>query len=72
MIDNTFITDMLPMLFEGSFFVVMLVFVGFSLSIAYHWFSYSSSKSTTMIALCVYLAVSAVLFLTMAITLNTL
>ncbi|MFT5849423.1 MAG: hypothetical protein ACI9H6_000231 [Patiriisocius sp.] len=72
MIDSTLVTDLLPNLFQGSFFILMLIYVGFSLSIAYHWFSYGSSKTKTMLALCVYLAVSAILFIIMAITLTTL
>ena len=57
---------------EGFFYILTLFFVGFSLSIGYHWFSYGIHKTRILTMLVLYLVVSAVLFITMALALNAL
>ena len=42
---------------EGIFYVTTLIFIGFSLSIIYHWFAYGIHKSKVLILLVDYLAV---------------
>lgn len=54
------------------FYALMLVFVFFTTFIGYHWFTYGSSKNLSMLALAVFLIVSAPLFLTMSICLRAL
>ena len=55
--------------FEGLFYLITLIFVIYSLSLAYHWFSYGIHKTTAMIALVVYLVGSAPLFIILSILL---
>lgn len=57
---------------QALFYIVTLVFVVFSVTVAYHWFVYGSSKAISMLSLSVYLIVSAPLFITMAILLTIL
>jgi hypothetical protein len=57
---------------EGLFYITTLIFVGFSLSLVYHWFAYGIHKTMTLIILSVYLGVSAILFIGMALALNAL
>lgn len=57
---------------QALFYIVTLVFVIFSVTVAYHWFAYGSSKAISMLSLSVYLIVSAPLFITMAILLTIL
>lgn len=66
------ITNFLSVGLEASFYIMTLIFVGFSLSAAYHWLSYGTSKTKTMLALTIYLGVSAPLFITMLVILATL
>ena len=54
------------------FYIVMLIFVVFSVSLAYHWFTFGSSKKISMLSLCVYLVGSAPLFLLMSLSLTLL
>lgn len=54
------------------FYTITLVFILYSLFLAYHWFSYGSSRSLSLLSLTVYLIVSAPLFLTMAILIRFL
>lgn len=51
------------------FFGALLFFTAFTFFFAYHWFSYGSSRRTSMIVLAVHLSVGALLFLSMAIVL---
>ena len=55
---------------QALFYLATLFFVLYTIAVAYHWFSYGSERSTSMITLCVYLIVSAPLFLTMAVVLT--
>lgn len=67
--------QLLPLLSEGMhviFYALMLVFVVFTVCIGYHWFTYGSDKNLSMLALAVFLIVSAPLFLTMSISLRAL
>ena len=57
---------------EGLFYITTLVFVGFSLSIVYHWFSYGIHKTRILMMLVTYLLVSAALFMSMSLALNAL
>ena len=72
MIASSTLTNILNAGLEGSFYVMTLIFVGYSLSIAYHWFSYGTNKAKSILVLSVYLGVSALLFLGMIIALTTL
>ncbi len=57
---------------QALFYLITLIFVLYSLFIAYHWFTYGSSRTTATISLAIYLLVSAPLFLTMAFSLSVL
>jgi hypothetical protein len=56
--------------FTLLFYVLTLCFVLFSIATMYHWFTFGSSKSITMISLVTYLVVSAPLFIIMTIALS--
>jgi len=53
---------------ELVFYVALLFFTMYTLVLAYHWFSYGTSKSISMLSLAVYLLGGAPLFIIMAIT----
>lgn len=72
MIDVNTMTHIFKLGFGGLFYITMLVFVFFSLSIIYHWFAYGINKAKILIMLAVYLGVSAVLFIAMSLALNAL
>ncbi|MCA9363944.1 hypothetical protein KC727_01885 [Candidatus Kaiserbacteria bacterium] len=55
----------------GIYYVLLLVFVIHVLILAYHWFSYGTSKTTSLTALATYLLGGAVLFLMIAGALRT-
>jgi hypothetical protein len=69
---STTVTHIIGIGLEGSFYIVTLIFVGFSLSIAYHLLAYGTNKAKSFLMLAVYLGVSAFLFLSMFITLTLL
>lgn len=71
MIASSTLTHILNIGLEGSFYVITLIFVGFSLSIAYHLMAYGTNKAKSILMLSVYLGVSAFLFLGMLVTLTT-
>ncbi len=64
------IVQLLNPSFHILFFVLTLVFIVFTVCVVYHWFTYGSSRSTSMISLCAYLVVSAPLFMIMSLTLT--
>lgn len=70
MINPSNITYFLNLGLTGLFYVTTLVFVIFSLSIIYHWFSYGVHKTRILLMLAVYLSVSAVLFISMSLALT--
>ncbi len=70
--DDINIVSILNIVTEGSLYVVSIIFIGFSLSIAYHWHSYGTDKSKLFLMFLVYLGVSAVLFLSMFIIMHNL
>lgn len=57
---------------QGLFYIITLVFVIFSTFTVYHWFTYGSSKSISMLSFGIYLAGSAPLFIIMSIALSLL
>lgn len=57
---------------QALFYFVTLLFVFYSVCLGYHWFSYGSSYATSMLALAVYLIVSAPFFIVMALALALL
>jgi len=69
MITGDSLENFVQIALEGSFYIVTLVFVGFTLSIAYHWFSYGTNRARSVAMLITYLGVSAVLFIGMIIAL---
>ncbi len=54
------------------FYIITLVFVVYTVSVAYHWFTYGGSKSISTLFLAVYLLVSAPLFIIMALVIISL
>lgn len=54
----------------GLFYVLLLAFAIHALFVSYHWFSYGSSRSISLIALALYLGGGAMLLLTMSIALS--
>jgi hypothetical protein len=66
--------DMSPLLtlgIKGLFFILLIAFAFHALVLAYHWFAYGNHKSTSMLALGIYLSGGAVLLVTFAISLTT-
>lgn len=57
---------------RGLFFVLLLFFTFHAIFLAYHWFAYGNNKSTSILALGIYLSGGAILLITFAIALNTL
>ena len=57
---------------QGLFYVLLFIFALQTLFLAYHWFTYGSSRQISLIALAVYLSGGAILLLTFSIALNTL
>lgn len=51
---------------KGLFFLLLLIFTIYGAFLGYHWFSFGTSRNTSMIALAVYLSGGAILFLTLA------
>jgi hypothetical protein len=72
MIDSINLEHVLQLAMEGLFYVTTLIFVGFSLSLVYHWFAYGVHKTRILIMLLVYLGVSSVLFIGMSLSLSAL
>lgn len=72
MIETIDVGHMVSAFAEGAFYVVTLIFVGFSVSIVYHWFAYGHSKALSTLSTIIYLGVSAVLFIGMAAALFSL
>lgn len=72
MLSSDTLTNLIQIAMEGSFYIVTLIFVGFSLSIAYHWFAYGTNKAQSTAMLLVYLGVSAFFFLSMFLALNSI
>jgi len=54
------------------FHIATLVFVVYSASLAYHWFTYGEKRAVSMLTLMVYLCGSAVLYIAMAVSLFSL
>ncbi len=69
---NIDITNMLSMGAEGTFYLVTLVFLFFTLSFAYHWFAYGTNKARAITMLTLYLIVSMFLFAGMALSLSAM
>ena len=51
------------------FYVTVLVFTIYSIILAYHWYAYGTKRSISIIALSIYLLVSAIFLLAMSISL---
>lgn len=51
---------------QGIFYILLFFFSVYGLFLAYHWFTFGASRNTSTIALAVYLLGGAVLFLTLA------
>ena len=60
------LNDLIITGFEALFYLITLIFVIFSVSLAYHWFSYGTDKARSTTALVVYLAGSMPLFIILA------
>jgi hypothetical protein len=56
---------------QGLFYILLFIFTLHALFLAYHWFTYGDNKHISLVALAVYLSGGAVLFLTLALTLNS-
>lgn len=53
---------------ELIFYVMLLIFTGYTVVLAYHWFNYGSNQTLSMATLAIYLLGSMPLILVMAIT----
>ncbi len=51
------------------FYVLLVIFALQSIFLAYHWFTYGSSKQISLVALSIYLAGGALLFITLSVAL---
>lgn len=63
------ITDFSSVSLEIIFYTALLVFTIYTLMLTYHWFSYGTKHTLSMLSLAIFLLGSAPLFLIMAITL---
>jgi len=72
LIDGTMLTDFMSVGADGLFYLVTLIFLFFSLSIAYHWLAYGTHRSFSVMVLVIYLMVSMVFFIGMAVSLSTI
>ncbi len=54
------------------FYIITLLFVIFTACLAYHWFTYGSSKSVSALTFCIFLLGSAPLFISMSVALTLL
>lgn len=50
------------------FFIIVIVFVIYTVLMVYHWHEYGSSKKMTSVALAVYLLGAATLFIIMSLS----
>lgn len=69
------IVDVTQYMYTGTkilFFVLLLLYTIHGALLAYHWYTYGSSKHISIIALSTYLAGGAVLFLTFSLGFNSL
>ncbi len=57
---------------EMIFFILILFFTLHGTFLAYHWFTYGTSRRISLIALTTYVAGGAILFLTFSLGINTL
>jgi hypothetical protein len=63
-------TDVLYYGFSILFYLITLFFVIYSISVAYHWFTYGERRSVSSLSLAIYLVGSAPLFMIMALSLS--
>lgn len=54
------------------FFVMLLMFSVYAIFLAYHWFTFGTSKHISLIALALYLCGGAILLITYSLALNNL
>lgn len=66
------ISEFLHLGMQGLFFTLLLIFTLHSVFLAYHWFTYGSSKKMSMTALAVYLSGGAVLLLTLSFAMQSI
>lgn len=57
---------------EGIFYLLLLGFTLHALFLAYHWFSYGTSKATSLASLAIYLSGGAILFLVLSLNLGAI
>lgn len=57
---------------EGLFFLLLLAFAVHAIFVTYHWFSYGSSKNTSLVALALYLTGGAILLLALSVAESSL
>ena len=55
---------------QGIFYILLLIFTLHAVFVGYHWFTYGTNKSRSLIALAVYLGGGAILLLTIALTMS--
>lgn len=65
-------SETLDSLAQGGFYILLLIFTIQTVFLAYHWFTFGSSKQMSLLALAIYLGGGAILFITLSIALNTL
>lgn len=69
---NTDIGYLTSVGFEGLFFVLLFIFTLHAFFVGYHWFTFGTSRHISTIALATYLCGGAILFLTLAFSMQTL
>jgi hypothetical protein len=62
----------IALLFEGGFYILLLIFTLQALFLGFHWFSYGSSRKISLIALAVYLLGGAILFITLSLAMRSI
>tara|TARA_B100000745_G_C20119345_1_gene383223 strand:- start:560 stop:793 length:234 start_codon:yes stop_codon:yes gene_type:complete len=70
-IDGSIPTRVMEFGAEGLFYLITLIFLFFSLSIAYHWLAYGTNRSQSVLFLVIFIMVSMLFFIGMTVSLNT-
>lgn len=69
-IDMNFVESSFAVTAEGLFYILTLIFILFSLSVAYHWLAYGTNRSHSILMLVAYLMISTIFFIGMSVSLT--
>lgn len=61
------LSNLLQMASTGLFYILLLAFVLHAVFVGYHWFTYGSSRSISLLAFAIYLSGGAIFLLILSI-----